>query len=91
MIEFTDEGAGNIVGIRATGKLSEADYLEPSRGVGQHCLRSEAPARPREDRDRGRPQMGGLVRQHGAKWLMKGQMRTFPVDQLAHAWEWLRA
>jgi hypothetical protein len=28
MIEFLQEGSGDIVGIRATGKLSEADYRD---------------------------------------------------------------
>jgi hypothetical protein len=28
MIEFLDEGPGDIVGIRAAGKLSDADYRD---------------------------------------------------------------
>ena len=28
MIEFMDESAGNVVGVRASGKLTDADYKE---------------------------------------------------------------
>jgi hypothetical protein len=26
-----------------------------------------------------------------AKWLMTGELRTFRLDELTQAWEWLRA
>lgn len=119
MIEFTQESAGNVLGIRVTGKLSRADYravLAPHIGelLGQfRTLRVlflmdpafegwSLPAawentvfdlKHRRDFDKiamvGAPKWEEWCAKNAAALLISAEIRTFGLDQLAQAWEWL--
>ena len=121
MIEFLEEGSGDIVGIRAAGKLSEAEYrdvlapriqllLEQFRTLKALFLMDETfegwslraawanttfDVKHRRDFEKiaivGAPKWEEFCAKAAAKWLMNGDMRTFGLDELTQAWEWLRA
>jgi SpoIIAA-like len=120
MIEFMQQSSGNILGIRASGKITDADYkltLIPRLEslLNQHGklrvlffmdekfdgwdLRAawdntSLDFRHRADFDRIAMVGASALEECCARlagFLIKGEIRTFRQDQLAQAWEWLRA
>jgi len=120
MTEVMHESEGNILGVRASGKLVDDDYskvfvpkleslleqFEKPRGLfymnDTFCgwdLKSAWDNTMLDVRHRGdfeKVAMAGApvwedwcVKLAGL--LVHGKMRTFPSDQLAQAWDWLRA
>jgi hypothetical protein len=120
MFQIIPESQGKIIGLRATGKLTDQDYQEiliPSLEalINQHgrirllCFMDEDFAGleagalwddakfflPHKDDFEKMAIVGG------PKWielamrlfasLMKGDVKTFPSDQLPQAWDWIRA
>lgn len=120
MIEFMSESAGNTIGIRASGKLTKADYettLIPQltelfkahgklnivfymddafEGWDLEAAWDDASYGLMHHADFARlAVVGGPV---WVDWciklsgfLMKGEIKVFPSDQLDQAWQWLRS
>lgn len=120
MIEFMKESSGNILGVRAGGKLTDTDYKrvliprfesmfdqhgklrvlffmdETFEGWDLQAAWDDASIGLRHRTDFEKIAVVG-----GPAWvewciklswfLMKGEIRTFRRDQLAAAWEWVRA
>lgn len=120
MIEIMLESAGNALGVRASGKLTDADYKETLipklealfnahvkldvlfymdeefEGWDLEAAWDDASygLKHRADFDR-------LALVGGPAWvewciklsgfLMKGEVRIFPADQLDRAWAWIRS
>ena len=119
MFHILPESEGNILGLRATGKLTEQDYkvLLPSLEnlLKQHgkirllCILDEEfagmePGAMWEDAKFFFPHKDDFEKMAivgGPKWievimklfapLMPGEMRIFPPEHLAVAWQWLKA
>lgn len=121
VIEFMDESAGNILGVRVTGKLSEADYRDvfaprirlllgqfqtlkvlfvmdeafDGWSLGAAWANTILDLKHRRDFKKiamvGGPRWEEWCAKTVAMLLMSGEMRTFRLDQLTQAWEWLRA
>jgi hypothetical protein len=108
MIEFMSESSGNVTGIRATGKLTDADYKQTliprlESLFGEHgkvnVLFYMDESFEGWDLD-DRADFEKLAVVGGPAWvdwciklggfLMKGEIRIFPVDQLDRAWNWVK-
>ncbi len=120
MIEVT-ESAGDTVGIRASGKVSRADYRDVLAPRIQSLVDQFSTVKALFLMDetfvgwslgaawanttvvvKHRRHFAKVAMVGGPKWeewcvkvpasmLMKGELRTFRLDQLAEAWQWLRA
>ena len=120
MIHVMDESAGNILGFRATGKPSQADYrdvLHPrivkllkrfptlkvlflmdemfeGWSMSAAWTNTIFDLKHRRDFDKiamiGGPKWEEWCVKAAAAPLMGGEMRTFCLDELTQAWEWLR-
>jgi len=120
MIEVT-ERTGNTVGIRASGKLSPADYRDVLAPRIQSMVEKFSTVKALFLMDetfvgwspgaawanttfvvKHRRHLAKVAMVGAPKWeewcvkvpasmLMKGELRTFRLDQLADAWQWLRA
>jgi hypothetical protein len=119
MIEFMSESSGNVVGIRATGKLTDADYKQTlipriESLFGEHGKVSvlfymdesfegwdlDAAWDDASYGLRHRADFEKLAVVGGPAWvdwciklggfLMKGEIRIFPVDRLDRAWDWVK-
>lgn len=116
-----DEGAADIIGIRASGKLSRADYQEVLNplvqslrerfrtlkvlfvlaegfegwSLGAAWDNTVFDVKHRRDFEKvavvGAPRWEEFCVKAAAPLVMKGALRTFRVDQLADARQWLRA
>jgi hypothetical protein len=121
VIEFMAESGGNVLGVRATGKLSRADYRdslmprtqslldrfprlrvlflmdEAFQGwsLGAAWTNTTFDVKHRRDFEKvamvGAPKWEERCVRTAATFLMNGELRTFRHDQLAEAWQWLRA
>ena len=119
MFQVMPESDGKIMGIRATGKLTDQDYqvLIPKLEalIKQHgkirllCFIDEEftgmePGAMWDDAKFFLPHRADFEKMAivgGPKWvelamklfapLMKGDYQTFSGDQLAEAWEWIKA
>jgi hypothetical protein len=119
MIEFMPESSGRVLGIRARGKLTDADYKrtlipelesrfarhekvamlllldETFQGWDWNAAWDDAcfGLKHRADFDRvavvGGPGWLELCVRIGG-FLMKGEIRIFPRDQLQAAWGWIK-
>jgi SpoIIAA-like len=119
MIEFMPESSGRVVGVRATGTLTDADYkntLIPKLEAlfAQYgklnvlfCMGEDFEGWDLEaawdDASYGlkhRADFGKLAVVGGPIWvewcmklsgfLMKGEIRIFPLDSLEEAWAWVK-
>lgn len=120
MFQIMPESESKIIGLRATGKLTDQDYQEVlipnlERLIKQHgkirllCFMDEdftglEPGALWDDAKFFFPHKDDFEKMAvvgGPKWiglimklfgpLMKGEMQTFPTDQLSKAWDWIRA
>ncbi len=119
MIEKLPKSQGNILGLRASGKLTDGDYkdvLVPCieaivKEYGKICFLFYLDEgfegwEPRAMWDDFKVGLGKLKDDFekfalvgGPKWvqwamkldnyLMHGEVKTFPVDQLQEAWDWI--
>jgi len=120
MIEFMPDSSGNIVGIHAGGRLSDADYKhvllprlealfaqhgklrvlflmdETFEGWNLEAAWDDASIglQHRSDFEKiavvgGPAWMEWCVKLAG--FLMKGEVRTFPREQLSAAWDWVKS
>ncbi|MGH3559381.1 MAG: STAS/SEC14 domain-containing protein [Mycobacterium sp.] len=120
MIDVMEESSGNILGFRATGKLSQPDYRDvlhprieellkefPTLNVlflmddafegwclGAAWTNTIFDLKHRRDFDKiamvGSPRWEEWCVKLAAAPLMRGEMRTFRLDELTQAWEWLQ-
>jgi len=121
MIEILPESEGNILGFRASGKLTDQDYRDVLIPRLEETAAEHGKVRflyyLDEDFEGWEPEamwddfkVGvGKIKEDferfalvgGPKWvewamkldnyLMKAEVKTFPVDQLQEAWDWIRS
>jgi hypothetical protein len=121
VIEFMHESSANILGIRATGKLSQGDYrdvLAPrirlllkqfgtlrvlflmdetfmGWSLGAAWANTILDLKHRRHFEKvamvGAPKWEEWCVKTAATVLMDSELRTFRIDRLTYAWEWLRA
>ncbi|KLO27040.1 STAS/SEC14 domain-containing protein [Mycobacterium haemophilum] len=121
MIQILGESTGNVLGIRATGKLGRSEYrdiLAPriqsllahfrtlkvlflmdegfqGWSLGAAWANTIFDLKHRRDFAKvamvGAPKWEQWCVKIAATVLMAGEMRTFRLDQLTEAWEWLYA
>lgn len=119
MIEIMQESSGNIIGVRATGKLAHDDYKRVLIPELQQLFDKYGKLNVLfymddtfegweldaawDDASYGlkhRADFGKLALVGGPAWvewcikfsgfLMKGEIKVFPADQLDQAWGWIR-
>jgi stage II sporulation SpoAA-like protein len=120
MIELLPESRGNMLALRATGKLSGADYREvlapqvrlllkqfrtlrvlfvldnsfAGWSIGAAWANSVLDLRHRRDFEKiamvGAPKWEEWCVKTGAALLIRSEMRTFRLDEVNHAREWLQ-
>jgi hypothetical protein len=120
MIEFMDETSDNVLGIRFTGKLTEADYeqvLGPRIATATQRFGRVRALIYMDDDFRGwdmkaawantkldfqfRNSLEKVAVVGAPRWeewcvrvaglVVRGELRTFPPEQIADAWRWLRS
>lgn len=120
MIEFMQQGSANILGVRASGRLTAADYRGKLVPRMESLIKQHGKLRVlffmddsfdgwdlraawentlldiRHRSDFEKVAMVGASRPEGwciklASLVIKGNLRVFPRNQLAEAWEWIGA
>lgn len=119
MIEFMPESSGNILGVKASGKLTDADYKHVLIPKFESLFKQHGKLNVLFYMDeafegwdleaawddasyglRHRADFNKLAVVGGPAWvewciklsgfLMKGEIKVFPADQLESAWKWLK-